>query len=153
MTAVLNTRTHALTVEVERLDPDAIIPTQGNPGDAGYDLYSKEDFVLNPGQRRLFLTGIAMAIPEGHVGLVKPRSGLALKKGIDVLGGVIDSGYRGNIGVILLNTDRSPVSVTKGERIAQLLVQPVMGVELREVPFLESFSTRGAGGFGSTGSH
>lgn len=153
MTAVLNTRIHALTVEVERLDPDAIIPTQGNPGDAGYDLYSKEDFVLNPGQRRLFLTGIAMAIPEGHVGLVKPRSGLALKKGIDVLGGVIDSGYRGNIGVILLNTDRSPVSVTKGERIAQMLVQPVMGVELREVPFLESFSARGAGGFGSTGSH
>lgn len=141
-----------MTIKVERLDSRAVLPRRANSSDAGYDLCSLESYTLNPGQRRLFPTGIAMEIPDGFVGLVKPRSGLALKKGIDVLGGVIDSGYRGDIGVILLNTDSKPVVIGAGERIAQLLIQRVMLLEIEEASYLEA-SERGTGGFGSTGTH
>lgn len=146
------TRKNPLEVRFERIDPWAIIPTRANRGDAGYDLYSATsgDVTLEPGQRHLFPTGIAFAIPEGYVGLVKPRSGLALKKGIDVLGGVIDSGYRGDVGVILINTSNEPQTIGEGERVAQLLFQPVMEVELLEVDRIGG-TQRGTGGFGSTG--
>lgn len=146
------TRKSPLEVRFERIDPWAIVPTRAHRGDAGYDLYSSAagDITLEPGQRHLFPTGIALAIPEGYVGLVKPRSGLASKKGIDVLGGVIDSGYRGDVGVILVNTDSEPQTIGEGERIAQLLIQPVMEVELLEVDRIGA-TTRGTGGFGSTG--
>lgn len=142
-----------MSIKVERLDSRAVLPRRANPNDAGYDMCSLESFTLNPGQRRLFPTGIALEIPEGYVGLVKPRSGLALSRGIDVLGGVIDSGYRGDVGVILLNTDSRPVFIGGGERIAQLLIQPVMLLDMEEVPALDANSERGTGGFGSTGTH
>lgn len=142
-----------MTIKAERLDSRAVLPKRAHPTDAGYDLCSLEGYTLNPGQRALFPTGIAMEIPDGFVGLVKPRSGLAIKKGIDVLGGVIDSSYRGDITVILLNTDSKPVRIGEGERIAQLLIQPVMLMDIEEVSYLEANSERGTGGFGSTGTH
>ncbi|UYL87444.1 deoxyuridine triphosphatase [Arthrobacter phage Pureglobe5] len=140
-----------LTVDVQRLDNEAVIPIQAQPSDAGYDLCAVESYVIDAGQREFFRTGIAVAIPEGHVGYIKPRSGLAAKYGIDVLGGVIDSGYRGEVGVILLNTDsHHSYAVTAGDRIAQLVIQPVVSVAFREVLDLTP-SERGVGGFGSTG--
>lgn len=146
-----NTRPNPLAVGVRRLHPDAVIPVQATAGDAGSDLYSVGGTVLYPGQRGLFQTGIALSIPEGYVGLIKPRSGLALRQGVDVLGGVIDAGYRGDVGVILINTGHEEVTIEAGQRIAQLVVQPVMGVEFREREL--AGSERGAGGFGSTGTH
>ena len=151
MTTQTQTRKNPLSIRVQRLDQRATIPVQAHPGDAGVDLYALEGGTyLNPGQRQLFPTGLALAIPEGHVGLIMPRSGLALKHGIDVLGGVIDSGYRGDVGVILLNTSSFPVWIERQERIAQLVVQPVLGVDFVESRLTDS--TRGAEGFGSTGS-
>lgn len=149
MIEVPETRKNPLSIGAQRLHPDARIPYSPNPGDAGYDLYSIDGARLRPGQRRLFPTGIALAIPEGYVGLIKPRSGLALKQGVDVLGGVIDAGYRGDVGVILINTGDEDVLIVAGQRIAQLVVQPVMGVEFRERELVAT--ERGTGGFGSTG--
>lgn len=145
------TRKNPLRIGVERLHPEARIPYSSAAGDAGYDLYGLDRAYLNPGERRLFPTGIALSIPEGYVGLIKPRSGLAHKQGIDVLGGVIDSGYRGDVGVILINTSREPVQIDAGQRIAQLVVQPVMELEFTERKL--ATTERGAGGFGSTGTH
>lgn len=139
-----------LVVEIERKSPLAVTPTQGNESDAGYDLSSIVVTHIGSGERALIRTGIAVAIPEGHVGYIKPRSGLALNYGIDVLGGVIDSGYRGEIRVILLNTNDAPFIVGLGDRIAQLVVQPVSKLNFSEVDALGD-SVRGANGFGSTG--
>lgn len=154
LTPMPETRRNPLEVRFERIDPWATTPTRANRGDAGYDLHSSTagQVTLEPGQRQLFPTGIALAIPEGYVGLIKPRSGLARKKGIDVLGGVIDAGYRGDVGVILINTDSEPQVIAEGERIAQILFQPVMEVELLEVERIGG-SERGTGGFGSSGTH
>lgn len=138
-----------LRVTIQRLHPQAKIPAQGKASDAGYDLTSISENTLAPGERVLFRTGIAMAIPEGYVGLVKPRSGLAVKHGIDTLAGVIDAGYRGEIIVALLNTGEEAVEITVGDRIAQLLVQPVLNVAFEEGDLPPS--ERGTGGFGSTG--
>jgi dUTP pyrophosphatase len=135
---------------IELLNPRATMPVQATPADAGSDLHSIEDRVLLPGERQLFQTGIAAAIPEGFVGYIKPRSGLALKHGVDVLGGVIDSGYRGEIGVVLVNHGSRPVELPEGSRIAQLVIQPVAQVQFRESVGLPQ-TVRGAGGFGSTG--
>lgn len=139
-----------LDIDIKRLDHEANIPTQAKRFDAGYDLCSLENYTLAPQEREFFRTGIAVAIPEGYVGYIKPRSGLAAKVGIDVLGGVIDSGYRGEIGVILLNTGESHCTIHPGDRIAQLVIQPVMEVAFREVIELPE-SERAFGGFGSTG--
>lgn len=154
-TTLPETRKNPLEVRFERLDPRAVVPTRAHRGDAGYDLYSclDGDVTLEPGQRHLFPTGIALAIPEGYVGLIKPRSGLAAKQGIDVLGGVIDAGYRGDVGVILINTSRSQtINIIGGMRIAQILIQPVMEMELLEVDRIGG-TERGTGGFGSSGTH
>lgn len=141
-----------LEVDIELLYDDAVVPSQALPSDAGYDLHAYNTRVtLMPGQRHLFQTGIAVAIPDGHVGYIRPRSGLAHKYGIDVLGGVIDAGYRGEIGVILINHGMQPVEFAPFDRIAQLVVHPVMDVNFWTVPSL-SASSRGVGGFGSTGS-
>lgn len=138
-------------VPIKRLHGDAKIPSQAKKSDAGYDLHAIERYDLEPGEREMFRTGIAVAIPDGHVGYIKPRSGLAARNGLDVLGGVIDSGYRGEIGVILLNTDTTEtIHVGKGDRIAQLVIQPVASATFLEVAELET-SDRGQGGFGSTG--
>jgi dUTP pyrophosphatase len=128
-------------------------PAFANPGDAGADLVSAESFVLAPGERRLVGTGLAIALPEQHVGFVVPRSGLAAKHGITVVNapGTIDSGYRGEIKVVLLNTDATePYAVQVGDRIAQLIVLAVPPVTFTRVAELPD-SVRGQGGFGSSG--
>lgn len=144
------TTPNLLTLQVTKLEPGATIPTQASEHDAGYDLYCLGGETVGAYQRVLLRTGIAVAIPPGHVGYIKPRSGLALRHGIDVLGGVIDSGYRGEVGVILFNTSSMQKRFDHGDRIAQLVIQPVTSVDVRLVGVLPG-SERGAGGFGSTG--
>jgi len=141
-------------VLVQRLDPDLPLPTYAHPGDAGLDLLSTLDAVLAPGERRALPTGISIALPEGYAAFVHPRSGMALRHGLTVVNapGTIDAGYRGEISVALINLDpTTPVSVTRGDRIAQLVVSPVSYAVLHEVESLPG-SHRGGGGFGSTGS-
>lgn len=139
-----------MRLPIQRLDPAAIIPTRAHSGDAGLDLYALEDARVTPGAVTTILTGIAVAIPYGHVGLIKPRSGLAARHGIDTLAGVIDHGYTGEVQV-LLTTHSTPTRwVISGERVAQLLVVPVPYATPQVVDALPG-SARGAGGFGSTG--
>lgn len=128
------------------------MPQQAHPGDAGIDLYACADAVLEAGEWAMIPTGIAMAIPDGYAGLVTPRSGLAARQGISVVNGpgVVDAGYRGEIKVILINQGRDSVVFSRGDRIAQLVVVPVIGPELVEVDELPD-SVRGDGGFGSSG--
>lgn len=138
---------------VRRLDRDLPLPAYAHPDDAGLDLLAAETVTLEPGARALVSTGIAVAIPAGCAGFVLPRSGLALEHGVTLLNapGLIDAGYRGEVKVLLANHDpRDPVTLRRGERIAQLVVQRVERVELTEVQALPA-SGRGAGGFGSTG--
>jgi dUTP pyrophosphatase len=139
---------------VHRLDPGLPVPAYARPGDAGCDLVAAADVTLAPaGGRALVPTGIAIAIPEGYAGFVQPRSGLARDHGVTCLNtpGLIDSGYRGELKVLLVNTDPTEAfEVRRGERIAQLVVQAVEHVRFVEVDELPD-SERGAGGFGSTG--
>lgn len=128
---------------------------RAHAGDAGADLYAAQDVTLQPGERALVGTGIAIALPIGTVGLIHPRSGLAANHGLTVVNspGTIDAEYRGELKVCLLNTDlREPIEITRGMRIAQLVVQRVELVEFAEVDELED-TARGAGGYGSTGTH
>ena len=141
------------TVPVKRLRPDARLPVQAYPGDAGLDLAACERVEIAPGARAVVGTGIAVAIPPGHAGLVVPRSGLAARHGLGKVNapGLIDEGYRGEVKVILLNTDRDEAFVVEpGMRIAQLVVVELPTVELREVEELPA-SERGDGGLGSSG--
>lgn len=129
------------------------LPTYAHPGDAGADLRSAEDGVIEPGERKTFRTGVSVAIPDGYVALVHPRSGLAAKHGITVLNapGTVDAGYRGEIAVTLLNTDlRNAFTVQRGDRIAQLVFQAVERANFIVVDTLPG-THRGEGGFGSTG--
>lgn len=140
-------------VPVKRLRPDARLPVQAYPGDAGLDLAACERVELAPGERAVVGTGIAVAIPPGHAGLVVPRSGLAARHGLGKVNapGLIDEGYRGEVKVILLNTDReTPFVVEPGMRIAQLVVVELPSIELLEVDELPA-SERGNGGLGSSG--
>ena len=142
-----------MTLRYTRLLPTAVPPGRAHPEDAGLDLCAAEPAVLGPGERASVGTGIAVAIPEGRAGLVLPRSGLAARHGIALVNspGLIDSGYRGEIRVLLLNTDRSEAfALDPGDRIAQLLVVRHEAPELAEVETLD-LTVRGAGGFGSTG--
>ena len=142
-----------MKLPVRVLDPDLQLPRYASPGDAGLDLVAAEDISLQPGQRHAVPTGIAVAIPDGYAGFVHARSGRALKEGLALANapGLIDSGYRGEIKVIVVNLDpSSPVDIKRGDKVAQLVVQPVETVELVEVEDLPD-SKRGAGGFGSTG--
>lgn len=142
-----------MKVLIQRIDKELPLPKYALPGDAGMDLYSRIDYTLNPGERALIPTGIAIALPEGYVALIHPRSGLAIKHGISMVNtpGTIDSGYRGEIQVILINHDpKTPFNVGRGERIAQIVFQKYEQAELSEVEYLPE-SARGAGGFGSTG--
>ncbi len=145
--------TRGVHLEILRTDHDLPLPRYAHPGDAGLDLYAAQDVILAPFERHLMPTGIAVAIPEGYAGFVQPRSGLAIKQGLSLVNspGLIDSHYRGEIRVILINLDPdTPVDVKRGDKIAQLVIQPVARVELSEVDAL-SQTTRGEGGFGSTG--
>lgn len=142
----------AVRIDVLRHDPALALPAYARAGDAGLDLLAAVTVMLPPGGRELVPTGLRVAIPEGYAGLVLPRSGLALRAGVTVLNapGLIDSGYRGEIGVLLINHGTEPVTLSRGERIAQLVIQPVTRCSLIEVASLDG-TTRGAGGFGSTG--
>ncbi len=144
--------TVTVKVRVKRLSPDAKIPTAAKVGDVAFDLYSMIDYELRPGERFAVPTGIAVEIPPGYEGQVRPRSGLALKEGVTVLNtpGTIDSGYRGEVKTIMMNHNGEPFKITKGMRISQLAIRPVPDVEFIEVDEL-SDTERGVGGFGSTG--
>lgn len=142
-----------MTLEVARLEPSALLPTRAYEGDAGLDLHAAHSATLRPGERASIGTGIAVAIPSGHAGLVLPRSGLALRHGIALVNapGLIDEGYRGELRVLLLNTDRRQTfEIAAGDRIAQLLVVAVATLEVVEVAELGA-SARAARGFGSSG--
>ena len=143
----------SVKVPVKILDEGLPRPSYAKPGDAGLDLRSTEDIVIEPGQRALVGTGIALAIPQGYAGFVQPRSGLAIKQGMTLVNtpGLIDSGYRGEIRIIALNTDKEhAIAIKRGDRIAQLVIQEVPAVELVEVEELSS-SERADTGFGSSG--
>lgn len=142
-------------IAVKRLAPDVPLPMRAHPEDAGADLYAAEDVVIEPGQRALVGTGIAIALPVGTVGLIHPRSGLAVKHGLSIVNtpGTIDAGYRGELKVCLINTDpETPVAITRGMRVAQLVVQRVELVDFVEATELDD-TERGSGGYGSTGTH
>ena len=139
---------------IKRLDPTVPLPSYARAGDAGADLATRIDFTINPGERMLVPTGISIALPNGYVALVHPRSGLAIKHGISMVNtpGTVDAGYRGELQVILINHDLTqPVSFKKGDRIAQLVIQKVERADFVEVSDLPG-SDRSSGGFGSTGS-
>jgi dUTP pyrophosphatase len=140
-----------IELPVRRLRPEAILPTRAYAGDAGLDLAACERLELPAGERAVVPTGIAVAIPDGHAGFVQPRSGLAAKHGISVVNspGLIDSGYRGEVRVVLLNTGREAFAVEPGMRIAQLVVLPVPELEPIEVDELPA-AERGVRGFGSS---
>lgn len=135
---------------VKKLDDKAILPKRANQTDAGYDLYSIEECDIHPSERKMIHTGISMAIPNNYVGLIWPRSGLAVKHGIDVLAGVVDSGYRGEVCVVLQNHGDKVYKVREGDRIAQILFQQIEYFKIEESDSLED-ADRGGSGFGSTG--
>ena len=142
-------------VLITRLDPGVPLPSYEHPGDAGADLVTTVDAVLAPGERALLPTGIAIALPDGYAAFVHPRSGLAVRFGVSLVNtpGTVDAGYRGEIRVSVINLDPStPVVFHRGDRIAQLVIQPVVRARFHEVALLPG-SARGEGGFGSTGGH
>lgn len=138
-----------MILPVKRLTETAVLPTRAYAGDAGLDLYADEYRIVRAGNRALVNTGLAVAIPPGYVGLIWPRSGLAAKHGISVDAGVIDSGYRGPIKVLLTNSSNEEYTVRVGDKIAQLLIQPVALIPPVEVDELDA-SERNGGGFGSS---
>jgi len=139
-----------MQIKIKKLNPDAIIPRYALPGDAGMDLFSAEDVTIMPGERHPIATGLSIELPEGFVSLIWDKSGIALKKGLMKMAGVIEHTYRGEYKILLLNTSKEEVEIKKGDKIAQLLVQPIVTAEIIEVDKL-SETDRGAGGFGSTG--
>ena len=138
-----------MELRVKRIHPDAKLPVYGHPGDAGMDLFSVVDRELAPGDVYAVPTGIQVAIPAGFVGLVWDKSGISLK-GVHRLAGVVDAGYRGEIQVVMINLGQESFSLKKGMKIAQMLIQPVAGAAIIESDSLDDTS-RGGGGFGSTG--
>jgi dUTP pyrophosphatase len=141
-----------MTVRFQRIHPAAVLPQYAHPGDAGMDVCACEPCELRPGGRGLVRTGLVMELPPGYEAQMRPRSGLALKHGITLLNspGTIDEGYRGELGVIVINHGAEPFVVTAGMRIAQMVIAPVVRATVEEVAGV-STTARGAGGFGSTG--
>ena len=141
-----------MTVKFRKSNPEATLPSYAHPGDAGMDVRSVEELVIQPGGRALVHTGLVMMLPPGYEAQVRPRSGLALKNGVTVLNtpGTIDEGYRGEVGVILANFGSEPFRVEKGAKIAQIVVAPCTRAEIVETDDVDD-TVRGAGGFGSTG--
>lgn len=139
-------------LDIKKLNNDAIIPKYAHKGDAGMDLFSVEDLTINAGESALIKTGIAIGLPQNTEAQIRPRSGLALKHQITLLNtpGTIDEGYRGEIKVIVINHGKKDFQVTKGMKIAQMVIKPIYTVEVKEVEEL-SDTSRGEGGFGSTG--
>ena len=141
-----------MTVTFKKIRPDAVIPSYAHPGDAGLNVCACESTTLQPGERRLVKTGLVMELPRGTEAQMRPRSGLALKHGVTLLNtpGTIDEGYRGELGIILVNLGQEPFTVAPGMRIAQMVIAPVLRVVCAEVDDV-SDTARGEGGFGSTG--
>ena len=141
-----------MKINIKKLEEKATLPSRASEADAGYDLYSLKDSYAraNPGERILVKTGISVAIPQGYYGRIAPRSGLAYKHGIDVLAGVIDSGYRGEVGVVIINLGKESHLFEGGSRVAQLIIEKCHDVEWQECEDLDD-SDRGEGGFGSSG--
>lgn len=140
------------TLKIKKLNEEAIIPNFAHKGDAGMDLYSIEELVIPSTETRLIKTGISIQLPKNTEAQVRPRSGLALKHSITVLNtpGTIDEGYRGEIGIILINHGKEDFVVTKGMKIAQMVIKPIYDINIEEVEELDD-TDRGQGGFGSTG--
>ncbi|MEV6346158.1 dUTP diphosphatase [Actinoplanes sp. NPDC051851] len=144
-----------VVIQVRRLDPDLPLPAYAHPGDAGADLVARDEVEIEPGARALVRTGVAIALPDGYVGLVHPRSGLAARLGVTLLNapGTVDAGYRGEILVNLINHDREQTAkISRGDRIAQLVIQRVERAVFHPVDTLDD-TARGTGGHGSTGGH
>jgi dUTP pyrophosphatase len=142
-----------IEIQIKLLDEDLPMPRYQHEGDAGLDLPSRVDYVLEPGERAMIPTGIAVAIPRGYAGFVLPRSGLASRNGIALVNspGLVDAGYRGEMAIIMINTDkREAFHIKRGDRIAQLVIQKVVEATTIQVSELDATS-RGSGGFGSTG--
>lgn len=139
-----------MTIKFQKLFPSAKIPTYAHPGDAGLDLYACEDIIIEPGVRHAVSLGFALEIPHGFVARILDRSGLAIKNGIHCLAGVVDAGYRGEYKVIMINLGQEAYTVEKGDRVAQMLIQPVEICDIEEVEELSN-SERGEGGFGASG--
>jgi dUTP pyrophosphatase len=138
-----------MELKVKKIHPEAKLPVYGHPGDAGFDLFSCVDLALGPGEVKAVPTGVKMAIPRGFVGLIWDKSGISLK-GVHKLAGVVDAGYRGEVQVVMINLGREAYAIKTGMKIAQMLIQPVHEVAIRETDDLDDTS-RGEGGFGSTG--
>lgn len=141
-----------MKLKFKRIHPDAVLPEYAHPSDAGMDVKSIDDLVIAPGKRALVHTGLVMALPPMFEAQVRPRSGLALKKGVTVLNtpGTIDSGYRGEVGVILINLGEEDFEIKKGDKIAQIVIAPVTVADIVETDVIDD-TDRGEGGFGSTG--
>ena len=141
-----------MTLRFKKVHPDAVLPSYAHPSDAGMDVRSVDELTLAPGERALVHTGLVMLLPPRYEAQVRPRSGLALKNGVTVLNapGTIDSGYRGEVGVILINHGDADFAIAKGDKIAQLVIAPVTQPEVVEVSEVDE-TDRGSGGFGSTG--
>ena len=141
-----------MTLRFKKVHPDAVLPSYAHPSDAGMDLRSVDDLTLAPGQRALVHTGRVRQLPPLYEAQVRPRSGLALKNGVTVLNtpGTIDSGYRGEVGVILINLGQAAFDVRKGDKIAQMVIAPVTQPNIEETDVVDE-TDRGSGGFGSTG--
>ncbi len=141
-----------MTLRFKKIHPDAVLPSYAHPSDAGMDVRSVADLTLAPGARALVPTGLVMLLPPLYEAQVRPRSGLALKNGVTVLNtpGTIDSGYRGEVGVILMNLGADEFIVKKGDKIAQIVISPVTQPEIVETDRVDE-TDRGSGGFGSTG--
>lgn len=139
-----------MILKIKRIHPDAILPSYAHPGDAGLDLFSLENYVLKPGERKLFEVGFAVEFPDGFAAIVKDKGSLPKNAGIHSMGGVFDAGYRGEYNVNLINLGSEPYHIKKGNKIAQLVIFPIERPHVEEVSEL-SESSRGKGRFGSTG--
>jgi dUTP pyrophosphatase len=137
-------------IEIMRVTQSASLPVRAHSDDAGLDLFGLEEVTLSPREGKVARTGIAIALPQGYVGLVADRSSLA-KRGIKTAGGVIDAGYRGELHIVLWNISNEPITLRAGERIAQLLIFPIATPAVKEVKEFDHQTTRGTKGFGSTG--
>ena len=139
-----------MKIKVKKLHPDTKMPTYAHPGDVGMDLYSREDYELKPGERKLFFVGFAMEFENGYAAIIKDKSSLPKNAGIHTMGGVFDPGYRGEYNVQLINLGNEVYKISKGDKIAQIIVYPIVIAELEEAKELGE-SSRGIGCFGSTG--
>ncbi len=139
-----------IKIKIKKLHPDAIIPHYAHSGDAGLDIYSNENAIIPPKERMLISTGLAIELPEGYVSLIKDKSGIAYKRGLTHMAGVIEYTYTGEYKILLYNTTEQPYEIKKGEKIAQLVIVPVATADIEEVQEL-SETQRGDGAFGSTG--